>query len=73
MTVLACNGLPKFAGNATPLNPYIKLRLLPEGQHRVKTRILRDTRDPVFDEAFTMYGLSEETIRNCRLHLAVSE
>uniref|UniRef100_A0A183CDQ1 C2 domain-containing protein n=1 Tax=Globodera pallida TaxID=36090 RepID=A0A183CDQ1_GLOPA len=70
ITVLACNGLPKFVGTSTPLNPYIKLRLLPEGQHRVKTRILRDTREPIFDEAFTMYGLSGETIRNCRLHLA---
>lgn len=39
ITVLACNGLPKFAGAQTPLNPYIKLRLLPEGQHRVKTRM----------------------------------
>ncbi|KAL3114619.1 hypothetical protein niasHT_014426 [Heterodera trifolii] len=69
ITVLACNGLPKFAGSSAPLNPYLKLRLLPEGQHRVKTRILRDTREPIFDESFTMYGLSGETIRNCRLHM----
>ena len=71
ITVIACNGLPKFAGaNACPLNPYIKLRLLPEGQHRVKTRILRDTQDPIFDEAFTMYGLGVDTLRSCQLHLA---
>lgn len=75
ITVLACNGLPKFAniaGNTTSLsmNPYIKLRLLPDGQHRVKTRILRDTQDPIFDEAFNMYGLSAEHLRNCQLHLA---
>lgn len=74
ITVLACNGLPKFANivgcNSISLNPYIKLRLLPEGQHRVKTRILRDTQDPIFDEAFNMYGLSAEHLRNCQLHLA---
>ncbi|KAF7639765.1 hypothetical protein Mgra_00000687 [Meloidogyne graminicola] len=69
ITVLACNGLPKFS-DSTPLNPYIKLRLLPDGQHRVKTRILRDTTEPIFDEAFTMYGLGAETIKNCQLHLA---
>nr|CAD2176440.1 unnamed protein product [Meloidogyne enterolobii] len=69
ITVLACNGLPKFS-DSTPLNPYIKLRLLPDGQHRVKTRILRDTTEPIFDEAFTMYGLGAETLNNCQLHLA---
>ncbi|KAL7071856.1 hypothetical protein ACQ4LE_008848 [Meloidogyne hapla] len=69
ITVLACNGLPKFS-DLTPINPYIKLRLLPDGQHRVKTRILRDTTEPIFDEAFTMYGLGAENIRNCQLHLA---
>jgi len=53
------------------LNPYVKLRILPDNQHRVKTRVLRGTRNPFFDETFTMYGISEANINNYSLYLAV--
>ena len=38
-------------------DPYVKLQLLPEKQHKVKTRVMRRTLNPVYDEDFTFYGV----------------
>jgi Ca2+-dependent lipid-binding protein len=38
-------------------DPYVKLQLLPEKQHKVKTRVMRRTLNPVYDEDFTFYGI----------------
>jgi hypothetical protein len=35
----------------------VKLQLLPEKQHKVKTRVMRRTLNPVYDEDFTFYGI----------------
>ena len=35
----------------------MKLQLLPEKQHKVKTRVMRRTLNPVYDEDFTFYGV----------------
>ena len=58
-------------------DPYVKLQLLPEKQHKVKTRVLRRTLNPVYDEDFTFYGvnfnqLPVSIIPTChaRVHLA---
>lgn len=40
-------------------DPYVKLQLLPDKQHKVKTRVLRNTRNPVYDEDFTFYGIGK--------------
>ncbi|KAI1712081.1 c2 domain-containing protein [Ditylenchus destructor] len=66
VTILACHDLPECT-----LNPYVKLRLLPDNQHRVKTRVLRGTRNPFYDETFTMYGITPANICNYSLYLAV--
>ena len=42
----------------TSSDPYVKLQLLPEKQHKVKTRVLRRTLNPVYDEDFTFYGVN---------------
>ena len=39
-------------------DPYVKLQLLPEKQHKVKTRVLRRTLNPEYDEDFTFYGVN---------------
>ncbi len=39
-------------------DPYVKLQLLPEKQHKVKTRVMRRTLNPVYDEDFTFYGVN---------------
>ena len=38
-------------------DPYIKLQILPEKEHKVKTKVVRDSVNPVFDEDFTFYGI----------------
>lgn len=50
VTVVKCE-------NLTTCDPYVKFQLLPDKQQRVKTRVLRHTRQPVFDEDFTFYGV----------------
>lgn len=53
------------------LDPYVKLQLLPEREHRVKTRIVRATTGPQYDEQFTMYGVTAEQITMSTLHFQV--
>ncbi|VDL80821.1 unnamed protein product [Nippostrongylus brasiliensis] len=53
------------------LDPYVKLQLLPEREHRVKTRIVRSTTSPKYDEQFTMYGVTSEQITLSTLHFQV--
>ena len=36
----------------------MKLQLLPEKQHKVKTRVMRRTLNPVYEEDFTFYGVA---------------
>ena len=53
------------------LDPYVKLQLLPEKQHKVKTRVVRGTLEPVYDEEFTFYGLGGEQLKGTTLHFVV--
>ncbi|VDM55154.1 unnamed protein product [Angiostrongylus costaricensis] len=53
------------------LDPYVKLQLLPEREHRVKTRIVRSTTSPKYDEQFTLYGVTSEQIGLSTLHFQV--
>lgn len=52
-------------------DPYVKLQLLPDKQHKVKTRVLRKTRNPVYDEDFTFYGMSANQLAGVTLHFVV--
>jgi Ca2+-dependent lipid-binding protein len=53
------------------LDPYVKLQLLPEKQHKVKTRVVRNTLCPVYDEDFTFYGLNYNQLQSTTLHFVV--
>ncbi|XP_052869260.1 synaptotagmin-4 isoform X1 [Anopheles cruzii] len=64
-----CNGSAN--GKQTATDPYVKLQLLPEKQHKVKTRVLRNTRNPVYDEDFTFYGLTLSELSGMSLHFVV--
>ena len=57
VTIARCVGLPARGGQPASSDPYVKLQLLPERQHKVKTRVLRNTQDPVYEEDFTFYGI----------------
>ncbi|VDK30704.1 unnamed protein product [Gongylonema pulchrum] len=52
------------------LDPYVKLQLLPEKQHRVKTRLVRASRNPHYDEVFSMYGIDAQQLATTSLHFA---
>ncbi|XP_057340450.1 synaptotagmin-4 [Microplitis mediator] len=69
VTVVKCTGLPA-RGHQTS-DPYVKLQLLPDKEDRVKTRVLRNTRDPVYDEDFTFFGVSQSQLQKISLHFIV--
>ncbi|KAJ8382441.1 hypothetical protein SKAU_G00032190 [Synaphobranchus kaupii] len=52
-------------------DPYIKLTILPEKKHKVKTRVLRKTLDPAFEETFSFYGIPYGRVPELALHFMV--
>lgn len=85
VSIIRCRGLPCKGGAggtgdiSTGMNgrtqpatdPYVKLQLLPDKQHKVKTRVVRNTRNPVYDEDFTFYGMSMNDLQNMSLHFVI--
>ncbi|XP_014662211.1 PREDICTED: synaptotagmin-11-like [Priapulus caudatus] len=71
VSILKASNLPAKDANMGSSDPYIKLQLLPERQHRVKTRVLRKTLDPVYNEEFTFYGLNYNQLYGVMLHFVV--
>lgn len=65
------HGLTPTDEQSLTSDPYIKLTLLPEKKHRVKTRVLRKTLDPVFDETFSFYGIPMVRVQELSLHFMV--
>ncbi|XP_028331095.1 synaptotagmin-4 [Gouania willdenowi] len=65
------HGLSPTDEQSLTSDPYIKLTLLPEKKHRVKTRVLRKTLDPAFDETFSFYGISQARVSELALHFMV--
>uniref|UniRef100_A0A3Q4MCI0 Synaptotagmin IV n=1 Tax=Neolamprologus brichardi TaxID=32507 RepID=A0A3Q4MCI0_NEOBR len=65
------HGLTPTDEQSLTSDPYIKLTLLPEKKHRVKTRVLRKTLDPTFDETFSFYGISLARVSELALHFMV--
>ncbi|XP_051922784.1 synaptotagmin-11a [Hippocampus zosterae] len=71
VTVVGARGLPAMDEQAGSSDPYIKMTVLPEKKHRVKTRVLRKTLDPLFDETFTFYGVAYSSLPELTLHFLV--
>ncbi|KAF4529314.1 hypothetical protein B566_EDAN011408 [Ephemera danica] len=71
VTVVQCRELPARDPNVGSSDPYVKLQLLPDKQHRVKTRVLRKTRNPLYDEDFTFFGISFNQLQSITLHFVV--
>ncbi|XP_064104665.1 synaptotagmin-4-like [Macrobrachium nipponense] len=71
VTIVKCSDLPAKDLALTSSDPYVKLQLLPEKQHKVKTRVLRKTLNPVYDEDFTFYGINYSQLQNITLHFVV--
>lgn len=71
VTVNRCENLPAKDSTAKSSDPYVKLQLLPEKQHKVKTRVMRRTLNPVYDEDFTFYGIHFNQLPGLTLHFVV--
>ncbi|XP_065149567.1 synaptotagmin-11a [Paramisgurnus dabryanus] len=71
VTIVGAQGLPAVDEQAGSSDPYVKMTILPEKKHRVKTRVLRKTLEPVFDETFTFYGIQYSLLPELALHFLV--
>ncbi|XP_043936092.1 synaptotagmin-11 isoform X2 [Protopterus annectens] len=71
VTIQEASGLPVMDEHTHSSDPYIKMTILPDKKHRVKTRVLRKTLDPVFDETFTFYGIPYSQLQDLVLHFLI--
>lgn len=71
VTVINVKDLPTRDPNLGGCDPYIKLQLLPEKRHKCKTRVLRKTLNPQYDETFTFYGINPNQLPDITLHFVV--
>ncbi|NP_001086243.1 synaptotagmin 11 S homeolog isoform X1 [Xenopus laevis] len=71
VTIQEAHGLPVMDEQSQCSDPFIKMTILPDKKHRVKTRVLRKTLDPVFDETFTFYGIPYSQLQDLVLHFLV--
>ncbi|XP_044130335.1 synaptotagmin-11 isoform X2 [Bufo gargarizans] len=71
VTIQEAHGLPVMDEHSHGSDPYVKMTILPDKKHRVKTRVLRKTLDPVFDETFTFYGIPYSQLQDLVLHFLV--
>ena len=71
VTVVRASDLPAKDPSIGSSDPYVKLQLLPEKRHKVKTRVLRKTLNPVYDEIFTFYGIDYNQLQGLTLHFVV--
>lgn len=71
VTIVGARGLPAVDEQLSSSDPYVKMTILPEKKHRVKTRVLRKSLDPLFDETFTFYGVAYSSLPELTLHFLV--
>lgn len=71
VAVNRAKNLPARDQNVSTTDPYVKLQLLPDKRQKVKTRVLRKTRNPVFDEIFTFYGIDDNQLSGITLHFVI--
>ncbi|XP_053151104.1 synaptotagmin-4 [Hemicordylus capensis] len=71
VNIKEARGLPAMDEQSMTSDPYIKMTILPEKKHKVKTRVLRKTLDPAFDETFTFYGIPYTEVQDLSLHFMI--
>ncbi|XP_012934570.1 synaptotagmin-4 [Aplysia californica] len=71
VTIVKADELPPRDPSLGGCDPYVKLQLLPEKKHKCKTRVLRKTLSPTYDETFTFYGVTGNQIPATTLHFVV--
>ena len=71
ISVLRCVELPQLDPALNTVDSYVKLELLPEKRHRVKTRVVRASNSPFFGEAFTMNQIPLGLFKAGSLHFII--
>ena len=71
VNVVRANDLPPRDPSVGGCDPYVKLQLLPEKKHKCKTRVVRKTLNPKYDETFTFYGINATQMTGITLHFVV--
>lgn len=71
VSIICAKNLPVKNATICTSDPYVKLQLLPEKRQKVKTRVVRKTLNPVFDETFTFYSIDVNQLSGISLHFAV--
>lgn len=71
VSVVRANDLPPRDPSLGGCDPYVKLQLLPEKKHKCKTRVVRKTLNPKYDETFTFYGVTANQMPAITLHFVV--
>ena len=73
ITVVKATGLR--GGDSDSFNPYVKVRLLPaaDKQQKAKTKVVRRSVNPVFEETFTFGGVDARRLqkRGAAVHMRV--
>ncbi|KAJ3603721.1 hypothetical protein NHX12_028462 [Muraenolepis orangiensis] len=73
-SILKAKGLKPMDSNGLA-DPYIKLHLLPGASKstKLRTKTLRNTRNPVWNETLTYHGLTDEDMQRKTLRLSVCD
>uniref|UniRef100_A0A8C5LQ16 Synaptotagmin 4 n=1 Tax=Leptobrachium leishanense TaxID=445787 RepID=A0A8C5LQ16_9ANUR len=71
VNIKEAKSLPAMDEQSMTSDPFIKMTILPEKKHKVKTRVLRKTLDPAFDETFTFYGIPYSQVQDLVLHFVI--
>ncbi|XP_013867528.1 rabphilin-3A isoform X1 [Austrofundulus limnaeus] len=73
-SIIKAKGLKPMDSNGLA-DPYVKLHLLPGASksNKLRTKTLRNTRNPVWNEALTYHGLTEEDMQRKTLRLSVCD
>ncbi|GLH05639.1 Synaptotagmin 1 [Gryllus bimaculatus] len=64
VSVVKCNDLPAS-------DPYVRIQILPDKKKKKNTRVLRNTRNPVYDEDITFYQMNYEWLKESTIHFLV--
>uniref|UniRef100_H2ZRV7 Rabphilin 3A n=1 Tax=Latimeria chalumnae TaxID=7897 RepID=H2ZRV7_LATCH len=73
-TIIRAKGLKPMDSNGLA-DPYIKLHLLPGASksNKLRTKTLRNTRNPVWNETLTYHGITEEDMQRKTLRISVCD
>ncbi|MBN3324503.1 SYT4 protein, partial [Atractosteus spatula] len=71
VNIKEAHGLSAMDEQSLTSDPYVKMTILPDKKYKVKTRVLRKTLDPAFDETFSFYGIPYSRVPELALHFMV--